>query len=164
MNLLLTSDVAEQAVERVLPIYEAMCEAGAFKRTGHFAIVVGTHDGNTFNHLFGKQIGEVRDWEHPYFRIAVSKAEITARTGRSSREAHEVAPWLLEQGDTLYWGSAIEDNIVVACSGVQPWYDEMLSKMIIAAIKAICTELVLAKRDAASDEDDFFGADTKDGD
>lgn len=73
------------------------------------------------------------DWEHDYEKIALSKAEKSARTGKGSAE---LPPHYLLDGDTVFWGSVVLDEIVVACSGVEPYYDEMFSMWIAAAIKA----------------------------
>ena len=77
--------------------------------------------------------GNKNDWEHDYEKIALSKASKSARTGRGSAE---LPPHYLLDGDTVYWGSVVLDDIVVACSGVEPYYDEMFSMWIAAAIKA----------------------------
>ncbi|PIQ68706.1 MAG: hypothetical protein COV91_02745 [Candidatus Taylorbacteria bacterium CG11_big_fil_rev_8_21_14_0_20_46_11] len=41
-----------------------------------------------------------------------------------------IMPHLLFSGDTVYWGGVKRHGIVVACSGVQPWFDKMFSGMI----------------------------------
>lgn len=79
--------------------------------------------------------GDRGNWQLDYERIALSKAEKSVRTGKSSVhvEAH-----YFRQGETPYWGSVVLDDIVVACSGVEAHYDEMFSMWIAAAIKALC--------------------------
>jgi hypothetical protein len=76
--------------------------------------------------------GDEHNWEHDYKEIALSKADKSVRTGKGSAE---LPPHYLLDGDTVFWGSVVLDDIVVACSGVEPYYDEMFSMWIAAAIK-----------------------------
>ena len=62
------------------------------------------------------------------------------RHGMSTHEIQTLAPHMLVTGDTVYYGSVISNGIVVACSGVQPYFDEMISAWVLAACKALCIE------------------------
>lgn len=73
-----------------------------------------------------------------YSRIAHAKAALTRRTGMSSREIQQRAPHLLQDGDVKWGGSVIRDGLVVAFSGVQAVYDEMIADWMASAIIAIC--------------------------
>jgi hypothetical protein len=42
----------------------------------------------------------------------------------------DTKPHLLFSGDTPFWGGVKRDGIVVACSGVQPYFDRMISGMV----------------------------------
>ena len=46
-------------------------------------------------------------------------------------------PHLLFTGETPYWGGVKRRGIVVTCSGVQPWFDKMVSGMIADAMVAL---------------------------
>ena len=83
--------------------------------------------------------GDQAKWKLDYEAMALSKAEKSVRTGKSSVniEAH-----YLREGDTPYWGSVVLDDIVVACSGVESHYDEMFSMWIASTIKALCKQRV----------------------
>lgn len=63
--------------------------------------------------------------------IALSKAQISHREMKPTCDVplHE-----REAGDTQYWGSAVAPHIglVVAISGLQPWFDEQFSWLIEA--------------------------------
>jgi len=41
-----------------------------------------------------------------------------------------ILPHMLFQGDTVYWGGVKRFGIVVACSGIQPYIDKMISGMV----------------------------------
>lgn len=82
-------------------------------------------------------LGDKADWEHDYEAVALSKAEKSVRTGKATAE---LEPHYLVDNDTVYWGSVVIDDIVVACSGVEAYYDEMFSGWIATAVKALCKE------------------------
>lgn len=79
------------------------------------------------------ELGETTQTEPRFRQMALSKAEISARTGLPTAE---VPAHLLRSGDTTSWGSVVLDGLVVACCGVQSYHDEMFSMWIAAAIKA----------------------------
>lgn len=64
-------------------------------------------------------------WEHPYDNIARCKA-LQLWTDRNDDRTTPI-PHLLFPGDTPYWGGVKRRGFVVACSGVQPWFDKMIS-------------------------------------
>lgn len=41
-----------------------------------------------------------------------------------------ILPHLLFKGDTIYWGGVKRLGIVVACSGIQPYIDKLISGMV----------------------------------
>ena len=88
--------------------------------------------------LFDYSIGNPEDWERwdgkSYQDFAQAKARISWRTGMSSREVVMCHPHLLAKGDTILWGSSILNGVIVAVSGVQPYFDEMFATMTAAAV------------------------------
>lgn len=87
-----------------------------------------------FATLAFRQFGDTGEWSHDYQAIAHGKTAISARTGLSSREAQLLHPELLEENDVLYWGNAICGDIIVSCSGIQPWMDEAIAKAVLAIL------------------------------
>lgn len=73
-----------------------------------------------------------------------------AHRPRTTRDVRENAPYLFEEGDGKYPGSAILHGQIAAVSGVQDWYDEMFSYMIAAACRALSMH---ALRDGATADD-----------
>lgn len=129
--------VASLAITYSLPLIESLMELEVTKRN-HLHIVVGNSEGSI---LATKSIGNPEDWEHRYDEIAESKFNITVRTSQLTRIVQQVTPELAgEVGDTFYWGSWIDGGIVVACSGVQPYWDEAFSKVISAMVRALVTD------------------------
>ena len=129
--------MASDAIARVSPYIESLF-SGPAKRT-HLHVVVGTRtDDGQVTYLASRSFGERSEWEHAYDDIADGKLAISARTGLSSREVQLMRPELLEEDDVMFWGSVVVGNIVVACSGVQPWFDEAIAY----ALAYLCRALV----------------------
>jgi hypothetical protein len=99
-------------------------------------ITLWTPDGGTLfeNSCFLiTNIGDLTESKYPLAEIALKKARVSAVTGLPTSK---VPPQYLLYLDTLYWGSAVIDGIVAACSGVDPHHDEMFSYWIAAAVQA----------------------------
>ncbi len=139
---ILTPDIANDAVELLRPrIVEFL--RGFAKRT-HLAIVVTAVEainpidpGKSFkdNCYLIAGIGDQEDWQYDYERVALSKAELSVRTGIGT---YELAPHYRLSGDTVYSGSVVIDGIIVACSGVEGYFDEMIAGWIAVTIKGLC--------------------------
>ena len=71
--------------------------------------------------------GEKEKWPHDFSNIAQCKA-LQLWHNRNDGGT-DVKPHLLFSGDTPFWGGVKRDGIVVACSGVQPWFDRMIAGM-----------------------------------
>ena len=153
-------NVAKRAIELVVPTFTMMVADNVVDRP-HLAIRMAVRQGQAYETLAYHDIGDRADWAHAYDGIADSKIAITARTGLPSRVVQELYPELLENTDIMYWGSWIEpsSNIIAGCSGVDPWFDEAIAKMLVAAAKA----LVYERRLVLSTVRDNGGADYYDG-
>lgn len=80
--------------------------------------------------------GKRPTWHHAYDKIARNKAEQLWR-GRNTDGNTASVPHLLFPGDTPFWGGVKRHGIVVACSGYDPWLDQMISGMIADMIKGL---------------------------
>jgi hypothetical protein len=134
LSALLTQNTVRAAIPIITAAYDAALKSGLLKRPDfHMVFLDPTkpfcgdtskfRDAILGQHSFTDPSG----WENPYDRIARAKARATWRTGLSTRVIRECMPHMLDVGDTRYGGSVILDGIIVAGSGVQPWYDEMFS-------------------------------------
>lgn len=129
--------VARYAITHAKPLIQGLMDKGVAKRND-LHIIVGNSDGEV---LATESMGNPDKWEYPYDLIAQSKFDITVRTGKPTRIVQQLTPELAgELGDTFYWGSWIDGGIVVACSGVQAYWDEAFCKVITAIIRAMVTE------------------------
>lgn len=66
-------------------------------------------------------------WTEDFREIAQCKA-LQLWHGRNDGGT-DIKPHLLFSGDTPFWGGVKRDGIVVACSGVEPWFDRMIASM-----------------------------------
>ena len=154
MSLILTQGVVMEAIGIVKPLIDQILGSDLTGGRPNLHLVVlnpGTSDilhEVSFGH-------DKSTWEYPFDEIARSKAFLCQRTGMVGRTAQKDAPWLYETDDTRYVGGVIEDGLVVAASGVQDHFDEMVSWMVLAAIQGLCRDFI-----AKIDDDnypDFFG-------
>ena len=137
---LLTTKIAKTAIDIVTPTIQHMMDGGLVKRPHLYIVVPVLRSAEEFKILAVGMFGDKKDWAHPYDLIAKSKAEISWRTGHSSSYIHHCAPHLLHSEDTRFWGSDVLDEMVAACSGVQPYFDEMFAAMVNRAMLALCKE------------------------
>lgn len=85
--------------------------------------------------IYEQSFGHTEEWEHEYNNIARCKA-LQLWTDRNDNQAG-VTPHLLFPSDTPFWGGVKREGIVVACSGVQPWFDKLISGIVADTIIAL---------------------------
>ncbi len=101
--------------------------------------------------LYEKSHGKA-SWGRKYDEIARCKA-LQLWHGRNDGGT-DCKPHLLFPGDTPYWGGVKRDGIVVACSGVEPWLDRLISSMIVDMLIAAAYHAYSASR--KPDSPDFL--------
>jgi len=157
--LFLTHALAMTAVRTaIVPMVEEMMERRLVKRP-HLALVVARRDGLDYTLVYDYNFGDVHEWEHDFDAIARAKTVITARTGLPTRVVQELHPELLLPTDTQFWGNWVEGNIIVSCSGVEPWFDEAISKSAVAIIKAMIDHARRHAAEAHQDANTYDGSD-----
>ena len=60
-----------------------------------------------------------------------------------------ILPHLLFQGDTVYWGGVKRYGLVVACSGIQPYIDKLISGMVADVLVTMAYEAWMTSDEAA---------------
>ncbi len=120
-------------------------------------VVLHPRDGSV---LFTETIetNGTRD-DDKYKRIAHAKAQLSKRTKMSSREVQQRAPHLLQDGDVKWGGSVIRDGLIVAFSGVQAVFDEMIAEWMASAIIAICRNEMTRQGGVMDADYSFIGGD-----
>ena len=88
-------------------------------------------------------------WTADYREIARGKALQLWQDRNDGRT--DIVPHLLYQEEHPYWGGVKRDGIVVACSGVEPWFDRMISGMVADMIIAGAYHAWMKSKDKKSE-------------
>jgi hypothetical protein len=136
-------EAAGLALRLVMPMIEAALSRQEIGESGCLYIVImnpALHPWEaTFEQaiLLEHAVGDPEKWDADYAAYARAKARTTWQNGRDTHGLSGVSPHRLRAGDAGVWGSAIVDGIVVATSGVHPWYDEAFSGALAYALRAV---------------------------
>jgi hypothetical protein len=96
--------------------------------------------------LIERSFGRPPPWGADYRGFALAKARLAWRLQRDTRWVQEQAPHLLTTGDSVLWGSAVEDGLIVAASGAHPWFDEACCRIVLALLRGLVLERVRGQR------------------
>jgi hypothetical protein len=149
---------AEQAVRMSLPLIHQAMTLKEVGESGFLYLVVmdplRTPSSSSFEEaiLYEYAVGDQSKWDADYAGFARAKARVAWRTGMDSHLVQELRPHLLAAGDTVLWGSAVVDGIVVGASGANPWYDEAFAGTVAMCLRAVAK----AKAHAARGEKRLF--------
>lgn len=133
---------AEKAVQFCLPMITAAMESKVAGESGFLYIVImkpgATPAASSFENavLYEHAVGDREKWDADYAGFAYAKARVAWKTGMDGHLVQELKPHLLEKGDTVLWGSVVLDDIVVAVSGADPWYDEVFAGTVAMCLRA----------------------------
>lgn len=134
-------EAGQQAVGMAMPMIEALlAEPG---QSGFLCIVImdpaRPPADSTFEDavLYEHAIGDRAKWDADYAKLARAKARLSWLHGMDTHVLQSVRPHCLKPGDTVLWGSAVLDGIVVGVSGAYAWYDEAIAAAVAACLRAI---------------------------
>lgn len=148
----LQPEAARKAVEISLPMMQAAMESKVAGESGFLFIVIMkpgvTPASAPFEEaiLYEHAVGDTSKWDADYRGFARAKAQVAWKTSMDGHLVQELKPHLLEAGDTTLWGSIVLDDIVVAVSGADPWYDEAFAGTVAFCLRAIAKAGIAAKR------------------
>jgi hypothetical protein len=131
----LTEEICRQAWEIVKPSIAKAANAGIINKEAGTIVVLNPHNGEV---LFIARVDDGYEDAGKYDVIARAKAVVSWETGLTSRQVQQDAPHLYHPGMTKWGGSAVENKLVVAFSGVQAVFDEGISWMVLNWIISIC--------------------------
>jgi hypothetical protein len=94
-------------------------------------------------------------WEYEYDKIARSKAKQAWRNQQANIITQTLAPATLHSGDTIYFGSFEYYGMIVACSGIESYFDMLISGWIALAYQQL-SQHYLTKHKAAYPDEDFL--------
>jgi hypothetical protein len=139
---IIDEEAAQAAIHLALPtIARAMGDPAAGDSGCLHIVVMDPNAGpaaSEFEHaiLYEHSINRA-NWDADYVHFARAKALVSWRAGMDSHAVQTLRPHLLMPGDTLLWGSVCLDGLVVAVSGMQPWYDEALAGIVACCLRAV---------------------------
>ncbi len=133
-------EIARQAVELVKPSIESL-----FERTNRKALHIVIMDPRikpwesdfTDAILYQESILSAEPWEHPFDDFARNKAEQAWRNAQANIVLQTQHPSSLRDGDLPFYGSFVYGHVVVACSGVEQWFDMLISGWIALAFEQL---------------------------
>ena len=133
-------ETAKAAIELVMPSIQKL-----FERTNrqelHIVIMdprikpweAKFEDAILYQHTFET----VTPWQLPFDDFARNKAEQAWREGTANIVNQTQHPSNLREDDLPFYGSFVYGNIVVACSGVEQWFDMLIAGWIALAFEQL---------------------------
>lgn len=144
------AQIIADAVKLVKPTITHLLRSDLTAGRRSLHIVVGFQGSVLYQESFGRPESE---WEYPFDKIARAKTRMCMRTSMVGRTLLRDAPWLIMDDDTRYPGGVVENGLVVAASGIQDHFDEMISWMVLKTIQGLCRDEMSKIQD---DDPDFF--------
>ncbi|MEX1113005.1 MAG: hypothetical protein WD603_02665 [Patescibacteria group bacterium] len=125
----------QKAFGGMLAVYKGLEGEGYFGHRGPFHAKVSIElDGKRLVE-YEESLGSPGPDRPPFDAIARSKHAISRRAGEDTVDV-PLADRMI--GDTQYWGSVVREfeggRIIVAISGLQPWFDEALSGVLASIL------------------------------
>ena len=104
---------------------------------------------------FGSQDQWDPAWADPveFYEVAYAKAKLALRTGLSTREVRERAPFLLQRGDYLWAGGVAAPGIAVGVSGATENGDEEIATEILNTYLSFAAARVSERMSSTEDSD-----------
>lgn len=87
--------------------------------------------------LFQESIRSTDSWEIPFDELARNKAEQAWRGQQANLATQALHPSSLREGDMPFYGSFVYGSVVVGCSGVEQWFDMLISGWIAVAFEQL---------------------------
>ena len=131
-------EICEIAWLMTLPMVTYLAQTGVTTREDGCIVVANPHE-RQFEILFSVTVQPVSADNLKYYDIATAKAQQSHRTGMSSSMMQTQYPHLYLSGDTKWGGSTVAPGgLVVAFSGVQAVFDELIAEVMASCIRALC--------------------------
>lgn len=133
-------EIAEDSISLVTPAIENL-----FNRTNRKALHIVIMDPRVkpweskFEDaiLHQASFGQPDSWTIPFDKLALKKAEQAWRNNSHNINQQFLHPSSLKDDDILYYGTFVYGNIIVGCSGVEQWFDMLVSGWIAVAFEQL---------------------------
>ena len=124
------TDIAKDAIELMMPSIDKL-----FERTNRKELHIVIMNPQlkpwetSFDDaiLYERSLGTPASWSIQFDQLARKKAQQAWRESTSNIHLQSLHPASLRDDDLLFYGSFVYGNIVVACSGVEQWYDMLIA-------------------------------------
>jgi len=90
-----------------------------------------------FQHTKRKELHTIEPWEQPFDDLARNKAQQAWREGTHNLITQKQHPSSLRENDIPFYGSFVYGNVVVACSGLEQWFDMLVSGWIALSFEQL---------------------------
>ncbi|MBL0786404.1 MULTISPECIES: hypothetical protein [Enterobacteriaceae] len=135
-------EIAVDAVNLTMPSIEKL-----FQRTNRKELHIVVMDPrikpweSSFNEaiLYEVSLGTPQEWTIPFADFARNKAHQAWRNSLHNIYNQTIKTSSLRENDLLFYGSFVHGDIVVACSGVEQWYDMLVSGWVAVAFEQLCS-------------------------
>ncbi|WP_084104439.1 hypothetical protein [Demequina sp. NBRC 110056] len=129
-----TEETCEIAWSMILPAIEKAYADGLTNGLRGTIIVLDPAEPEVDNPVFVAHVGEP---DSAFLTNVEGKVKVTIRTGLDSSRVRQDFPHLYRAGDIKYPGAINREGLIVAFSGVQGDFDEMICEWMVAALRAI---------------------------
>lgn len=134
------NEIAKQAIEVVRPSIEVLFEHTVRKEL-HIVVVdprVKPWEASFDDAiLYEYTIRNSDVWQAPYDEFARNKARQAWREQQPNGVIQQLHPSSLRSEDVPFYGSFVYGNVVVGCSGVQQWFDVLISGWVALAFEQL---------------------------
>ena len=130
---------AKAAVDLVKPSIDALFERTNRKEL-HIVIMdprIKPWEASFSDSILYQESIRTAPWEFPFDEFALNKAEQAWRDSQANIVSQTQHPSSLREDDIPFYGSFVYGNIVVACSGVEQWFDMLISGWIALAFEQL---------------------------
>lgn len=131
--------LAKAAVDLIKPSIEALFERTNRKEL-HIVIMdprIKPWEADFSDAILYQESIRTAPWEHPFDDFARNKAKQAWRGSQANIVSQTQHPSSLREDDIPFYGSFVYGNIVVACSGVEQWFDMLVSSWIALAFEQL---------------------------
>ena len=133
-------EIAKQAIEVVKPSIEALFKHTVRKEL-HIVVVdprVKPWEASFDDAILYEYTMRNSDvWQAPYDEFARNKARQAWREQQPNGVIQQLHPSSLRSEDVPFYGSFVYGNVVVGCSGVQQWFDVLISGWVALAFEQL---------------------------
>jgi hypothetical protein len=149
----LTTEICQRAWDMLVPAIRHGANSGLLN--GYKGSLVVLNPANPDGEPFFT--ASLNDDPEQFPQWAEAKTRVVARTGVDTSRMRDAEPHLYQAGDIVWPGGIARSGMIVAFSGVQGEYDEMIGEWFVAAVRAICRVEFLGPEGGDSQPTQFLG-------